>query len=92
MEQVAARRFAPREDSSRELHLAYNFGHRRVAMLAQYRVEFAARNVLAASSEGDSLRTNLAMLRRFVKYDPVDAIAMRRAIARRLLASERYVA
>jgi alkylation response protein AidB-like acyl-CoA dehydrogenase len=59
---------------------------------AMSRVEFAARNVLAASSEGDSLRTNLAMLRRFVKYDPVDAVAIRRAIARRLLASERYVA
>jgi alkylation response protein AidB-like acyl-CoA dehydrogenase len=59
---------------------------------AMSRVEFAARNVLAASSEGDSLRTNLAMLRRFVKYDPIDAIATRREIARRLLASERYVA
>jgi alkylation response protein AidB-like acyl-CoA dehydrogenase len=59
---------------------------------AMSRVEFAARNVLAASSEGDSLRTNLAMLRRFVKYDPVDAIAMRREIARRLLSAERYVA
>jgi alkylation response protein AidB-like acyl-CoA dehydrogenase len=59
---------------------------------AMSRIEFAARNVLSASSEGDSLRTNLAMLRRFVKYDPVDAIAMRREIARRLLSAERYVA
>ncbi len=59
---------------------------------AMSRIEFAARNVLAASSEGDSLRTNLAMLRRFVKYDPVDAVAMRREIAKRLLSAERYVA
>ncbi len=59
---------------------------------AMSRVEFAARTVLAASSAGDGLRTNLAMLRRFAKYDPVDAIAMRRVIARRLLAAERYVA
>ncbi len=59
---------------------------------AMSRVEFAARNVLAASSEGDSLRTNLALLRRFVKYDPVDAVAIRRAIARRMLVSERYIA
>jgi alkylation response protein AidB-like acyl-CoA dehydrogenase len=59
---------------------------------AMSRVELAARNVLAAASEGDSLRTNLAMLRRFAKYDPVDAIAMRREIARRLLTAERYVA
>ena len=58
---------------------------------AMSRVEFAARNVLAASSEGDALRTNMAMLRRFVKYDPVDAVALRRQIAHRLLASERYV-
>jgi hypothetical protein len=56
------------------------------------RVDFAARNVLAASSQGDALRTNLAMLRRFTKYEPVNAIALRRAIAARLLASERYVA
>jgi hypothetical protein len=59
---------------------------------AMSRVEYAARNVLAASSEGDTLRTNMAMLRRFVKYDPVDAVALRREIARRLLASERYLA
>ncbi|MGA7235687.1 MAG: acyl-CoA dehydrogenase family protein [Bryobacteraceae bacterium] len=59
---------------------------------AMSRIEFAARNVLAASSEGDSLRMSLAMLRRFVKYDPVDAVAMRREIAKRLLSAERYVA
>jgi alkylation response protein AidB-like acyl-CoA dehydrogenase len=58
---------------------------------AMSRVEFAARNVLAASSEGDALRTNLAMLRRFVKNDPVDAIGLRRRIAGRLSSSERYV-
>ena len=52
----------------------------------------AARTVLAACSAGDGLRTNMAVLRRFAKYDPVDAIAMRRVIARRLLAAERYVA
>ncbi|HEX3878393.1 MAG TPA: acyl-CoA dehydrogenase family protein, partial [Bryobacteraceae bacterium] len=59
---------------------------------AMTRVEFAARNVLAASSEGDALRTNLAMLRRFVKFDPLDGVKVRREIARRLLAAERYVA
>jgi alkylation response protein AidB-like acyl-CoA dehydrogenase len=59
---------------------------------AMSRVEMAARNVVAAASEGDGLRANLALLRRFAKYDPVDAIALRRDIARRLLAAERYVA
>jgi alkylation response protein AidB-like acyl-CoA dehydrogenase len=56
------------------------------------RIETSARAVLAACSEGDSLRTNMAMLRRFAKYDPVDAVALRREIARRLLSAERYVA
>ncbi len=36
-------------------------------------VESAARNVLAASSEGDALRTNLAVLKRFTKFEPVNA-------------------
>jgi len=48
------------------------------------------RTVLAACSEGDSLRGNLAVLRRFTKYEPVDAVAMRRQIAGRLLDAERY--
>jgi butyryl-CoA dehydrogenase len=56
------------------------------------RMDVTARNVLAACSEGDTLRTNLALLRRFAKYEPVDAVAARRAIAGRLLAAERYVA
>ncbi len=54
-------------------------------------VESAARNVLAASSEGDALRTNLAVLKRFTKFEPVNAIAARRRIAERLLAAGRYV-
>jgi alkylation response protein AidB-like acyl-CoA dehydrogenase len=56
------------------------------------RIEVAARNVLAACSEGDALRTNMAVLRRFAKYDPVDAIALRRKIAERCLSAGRYVA
>ncbi len=38
-------------------------------------IESAARTVLAACSEGDALRTNLAVLQRFTKYEPVDTIA-----------------
>jgi alkylation response protein AidB-like acyl-CoA dehydrogenase len=58
---------------------------------AMARVEFSARAVLAACSEGDSLRTNMAVLRRFAKYEPVNAIELRRKIAHRLLAAERYL-
>jgi butyryl-CoA dehydrogenase len=54
-------------------------------------IDQAARTVLAACSEGDSLRTNLMVLRRFVKFDPVDSIALRRRITARLLEAERYV-
>jgi alkylation response protein AidB-like acyl-CoA dehydrogenase len=53
-------------------------------------VESAARTVLAASSEGDALRTNLAVLKRFTKFEPVNAIALRRKIAGRLLEADRY--
>jgi alkylation response protein AidB-like acyl-CoA dehydrogenase len=54
-------------------------------------VESAARNVLAGCSEGDALRTNLAVLKRFTKFEPVNAIAARRRIAERLLAAGRYL-
>ncbi len=54
-------------------------------------IESAARNVLAAASEGDTLRTNLAVLKRFTKFEPVNAIAARRRIAKRLIESGRYM-
>jgi alkylation response protein AidB-like acyl-CoA dehydrogenase len=54
-------------------------------------IEEASRTVLAASSEGDALRTNLAMLKRFTKREPVNTIEARRRIAARLLEAERYV-
>lgn len=54
-------------------------------------IEQAGRAVLAASAEGDTLRTNMAVLKRFTKFEPVNAIGLRRKIAARLLAAERYV-
>jgi alkylation response protein AidB-like acyl-CoA dehydrogenase len=53
--------------------------------------EATAKAVLAACSEGDALRTNLAVLRRFTKFEPADVIALRRRIAERLLNAERYI-
>jgi butyryl-CoA dehydrogenase len=55
------------------------------------RIEMFARPILAACSEGDALRANMAILRRFAKYDPVDTIALRERIAERLLNAGRYV-
>ncbi|MBM3734899.1 MAG: acyl-CoA dehydrogenase [Acidobacteria bacterium] len=54
-------------------------------------VESAGRTVIAACSEGDAMRVNLQLLKRFTKIEPVDVIARRRAIAGRLLDTGRYV-
>jgi hypothetical protein len=54
-------------------------------------IESAARNVLAASSEGDALRMNLAVLKRFTKTEPVNAITIRHEIAARLLEAGKYI-
>jgi hypothetical protein len=45
------------------------------------RIELNARAALAAMSEGDVLRTQLAALRRLLKVMPVNAVAMRRRLA-----------
>jgi alkylation response protein AidB-like acyl-CoA dehydrogenase len=54
-------------------------------------IEGFARAVLSASSEGDALRMNLTVLKRFTKHDPVNAVALRRSIAARLIQAEKYV-
>src|SRR5579883_448125 len=54
-------------------------------------IDTAARTVMAACSEGDALRTNLAVLKRFTKYEPIDVIGTRRKIAARLIEAERYI-
>jgi len=53
-------------------------------------IESAAKTVLAACSEGDALRTNLAILKRFTKADLVDTIGLRKNIAARLLEAGKY--
>jgi alkylation response protein AidB-like acyl-CoA dehydrogenase len=58
---------------------------------AMTRIEEAARTILLASSEGDALRTNLAILKRLTKRDGVNTIDVRRSIAKRLLEAERYM-
>src|ERR1700730_4840670 len=54
------------------------------------RIEKEARTELAATVEGDALATQLAVLRRFAKHAPIDAIAVRRRVADAVLASNRY--
>jgi alkylation response protein AidB-like acyl-CoA dehydrogenase len=53
-------------------------------------IEQAGRTVLAACGEGDTLRTSLMFLKRLTKYEPVNAIELRRQIAAKVLAQEKY--
>ncbi len=53
-------------------------------------VEQAARKVLAASVEGDTLVVQLAVLRRFVRVTPIDAIGLNRLIAKHFIGVGKY--
>jgi len=54
------------------------------------RVEERAKTALAAMSEGDELRTMLAVLRRYMKYTPINTVAARRRIADSMIEAGRY--
>jgi len=55
------------------------------------RIELAARSCLAAMAEGDTLRTQLAALRRLMKVTPVNTVAMRRRLANATVAKGSYL-
>jgi len=55
------------------------------------RIELAARSCLAAMAEGDTLRTQLAALRRLMKVTPVNTVAMRRRLAEATSAKGGYL-
>jgi alkylation response protein AidB-like acyl-CoA dehydrogenase len=57
---------------------------------AMDRVEKDARTALIATAEGDTLITQLAVLRRFSKHAALDTIAIRRRVAEAVLAQDRY--
>jgi len=52
--------------------------------------EQAARRVLAASAEGDELRTQLAILRRLTRFVPEDTVKLSRTIAEHCIRTEKY--
>ncbi|MGP0021352.1 MAG: acyl-CoA dehydrogenase family protein [Candidatus Sulfotelmatobacter sp.] len=58
---------------------------------AMERIESAARMVLAACSEGDMLRSQLAILRRLCKYEPFNTVALRQTIAQKVIESGKYL-
>jgi len=53
-------------------------------------VEHGARKILAACGEGDTLRTQLMILRRLVRITPADTVALSRAVAKYCSQSGRY--
>jgi alkylation response protein AidB-like acyl-CoA dehydrogenase len=57
---------------------------------AMDRIEKEARTALAATSDGDTLVTQLAALRRLAKHAPVDLIALRRRVAQAVMAQDKY--
>ncbi len=57
---------------------------------AMEQIESSAKQVIAACVEGDAMRTNLAVLRRFTRIEPVNSIALRQKIAHRLLEVGKY--
>ena len=57
---------------------------------AMDRIEKEARTALVATAEGDTLITQLAVLRRFAKHAAIDTIALRQTVANAVLAQDRY--
>jgi butyryl-CoA dehydrogenase len=54
------------------------------------KVEAAAKKVLADVAEGDMLRTQMTVLRRLAKNEPVNVIAARERIAAHVLEAGKY--
>ena len=54
------------------------------------RMEMEARRALARIAEGDTLRTQLSVLRRFLRRTPPDSIGLKRQLADRALELNRY--
>jgi alkylation response protein AidB-like acyl-CoA dehydrogenase len=54
------------------------------------RVEFSAKQALAAVAEGDALRTQLTALRRLLRWTPVNTVKARQRIADYLIESDGY--
>jgi len=58
---------------------------------AMEKIESAARMVIAACSDGDMLRSQLAILRRLSKYEPFNTVGLRQTVAQRVIEAGRYL-
>jgi butyryl-CoA dehydrogenase len=57
---------------------------------AMDKIEGSARKIIAHVSDGDMLRTQMAILRRLAKHDPVNTIELRQQIAEKVIERGRY--
>jgi alkylation response protein AidB-like acyl-CoA dehydrogenase len=57
---------------------------------AMEKTEAAARKIIAGITDGDMMRTQLAILRRLAKYEPFNTIAARQKIAQRVIETGKY--
>lgn len=55
------------------------------------RIEKKARRILSAMEEGDVLRTQLSILRKLTRHEPINEVALYRRIAARVIEAEKYV-
>jgi len=84
---LRAQKAARRQDSKAPLLATLTRAHLYEALP---RVEATARQVLAAVDEGDSLRAELAGLRRFLRYTPPNLVALQRAVAEAVVQAGGY--
>jgi len=54
------------------------------------RIDFMARQIFAAISEGEELRTQLSGIEKFARFTPINTIALRREIADSIIPVARY--
>jgi len=57
---------------------------------AMEKIESAARKVIGAVADGDTLRTQMAILRRLGKYEPFNTIELRQQIAQKVIELGKY--
>ncbi len=57
---------------------------------AMEKIEGAAKKVIAAVADGDTLRTQLAILRRLAKHEPFNTIELRQQIAQKMIERGKY--
>lgn len=55
------------------------------------KVESFARHALCAIEEGDMLLTQLSILKKLTRHQPINEVKLKRAIAKRVLEAEKYV-